>query len=330
MDCSPFLNWEEGKISSGLDNIVIFRSLVATIKFQPTLDVSLEEKAVRFLESVSPYHEESDVDLLNSLATFSDESMTDFVQDIVVLISPANQLITATTIELMDNLILLCSYDIRFALIKADLIPRLINTLNPQSFSISDCEDMHTCLMGIITNSFRLAGPNRVSEVEIEDDDERKSVHETVLKQVLSPSEKSVGHLCTNPTSIVDGDQSKRFLIFLARLLRMSPYHQPIMDLCIELPIVLAIPSCLTIFEKDEPIWDFLLEMVKSQREWNKQGGVQQHMWRTVDRMLRMEDIEDVIEQWQLNDQHRSYGGLIAFLSMEWNNLLGTNIVEQE
>ncbi|KAK2955482.1 hypothetical protein BLNAU_9529 [Blattamonas nauphoetae] len=220
MDCSPFLNWEEDGIYSELENVLIFRSLVATIQFQPTLDVSLEEKAVGFLESVSIFSDDPDDNLLSSLALSSDESMTDFIQSIKVLISTANKIIITTTIDMLDHLISVNSDKNRLDLVKADLISKLIATINPQSFSIPDCEDMHTCLIHIITSSLRFPPQDYsatldshgqkfstlsfflpttfVHDCEIEDGNEQQAVHETVFQQVLLQSEQYLSHLCVN------------------------------------------------------------------------------------------------------------------------------------
>ncbi|KAK2940019.1 hypothetical protein BLNAU_25075 [Blattamonas nauphoetae] len=64
--------------------------------------------------------------------------------------------------------------------------------------------------------------------------------------------------------------------------------------------------------------------------EWNKTMGDQRQMGKMVHRMLRMEGIEDVIEEKLQNDKTGIYGGLIVDKSIEWNNLLGMNLPEDE
>ncbi|KAK2946902.1 hypothetical protein BLNAU_18201 [Blattamonas nauphoetae] len=79
------------------------------MKLNSTLDVSLETKAVEFLESVNPDDDESADAFLSSFASFCDDSETDFVQCISVLISSASQVITTAAMKMLDSLIDWCS-----------------------------------------------------------------------------------------------------------------------------------------------------------------------------------------------------------------------------
>ncbi|KAK2954418.1 hypothetical protein BLNAU_10586 [Blattamonas nauphoetae] len=393
-DCTPFLNWTEAHIVSEDERAVVFRSLVATVKSQPALDASLEAKAVKLLESVVPHGRESADTFLNSIMLFSDESLTDYVQSIVVLISLPSQIITTTTMKMLVDLISSCSSKLHFALVQADLIPQIVNALNPQSLSLAESVNIHISLMSSVAWSFSLASPlgltqleiedgneqqavhetNRIrqepanlrtpcintlnplslyfeeavhihtnlmltinyslllttpealEELEIEDDDEQQAAHETVYQQVLAPSEKYLWHLCVNRYLLIEGGQSTYFLELLAHLLRISPHYQRTMDFVLRMPVILTIPSCLTFFEDGRTISLFLIEMVDIQREWNRKSGEERHMLKAVQRILRMEDNEDVIEQRLLYDQGSFDGGKIVYKSIEWSNLLVRNL----
>ncbi|KAK2953069.1 hypothetical protein BLNAU_12058 [Blattamonas nauphoetae] len=329
MDCSPFLNWSQDQPQSEHDKAVIFRSLIATVKLQPTPDNSLEAKAVKFLKSVAIQNRESTDAFLRSLASNSAESLTNFVQSIMVLVSSPNQTIATAAMEMLKTLIFGCSAEVRFPLVKADLIPQLIITLNPQSLSFTEPVDIHTYLLRIIWNSIWLATPFGLEQLAIEDVYELQTVHETVLKQVIVPSEKYIWHLCVNRFSIIDGDQSKELMDLLSHLLRICPSYQPTMEFVLHMPVVLTIPSCLTFFENDSSIFWFLIGMSTSQDEWNKKRGEVRQLWKTVIRMLRMEGIEDVIEKKMRNDKNTIKGRLIIVSSITWNNLLGMNLPEQ-
>ncbi|KAK2946519.1 hypothetical protein BLNAU_18561 [Blattamonas nauphoetae] len=208
-DCSAFLNWDESRHDYIRETAVVFRSLVATVQFQPSLDDSLEEKAVKFLESVSTRVRSSADAFLVSLGQTTDESSTNFVQSIVVLISSASQVITTATMEILRYLIELCSSKVRLALFKADLLPQLITTLNPHSLSFAEAEDIHIYLMKSILTFLWLATPDSFASLKIKDRDEQLAIHETVFQQVLVPSEQYIWHLCMNCFSIIDGDQSQ-------------------------------------------------------------------------------------------------------------------------
>ncbi|KAK2950827.1 hypothetical protein BLNAU_14245 [Blattamonas nauphoetae] len=330
MDCSPFLNFDEEELKTESEKTVIFRSLVATLKIQPQLDAALEAKAVKVLESVDLADDKSTDAFLTSFASRSDESLNAFVQSIVVLLSSANTAITTATMEMLDQLILMCSAKVHLALVNTDLIPQIIISLHPLSLSFAEAVDIHINLMNSLTNSLWLSTPTGLRNLRIEDQDERQAVHETVLKQVVAPSEKYIGRLCRNRFSIVDGRQSSSFLSFLTRLLKICPFYRPTMDIVVTMPVVLTIPSCLTFFEHDSSILMFLHEIIEIRQEWNETRGEQRQMGKTVDRMLRMEGLEDVMESKLQNDQSIYLGRVAVTRSIQVNKLLGLNLSEQE
>ncbi|KAK2946512.1 hypothetical protein BLNAU_18554 [Blattamonas nauphoetae] len=325
-DCFAFLKWTFKRKESESKKAVVFLSLVATVKSKPALDDSLEAKAVDFLKSVNPKDEKSADTFLSTLGRTTDESLTDFIQSIVVLISSPNRIITTTAMEMLDLLILSCSEKFHLALVRADLIPQIFATLNPLSLSFAEAVDIHINLMDIIRMSVQLATSDGFYKLKIYEEDEEQAVHETVLKHVMLYSEKYIRHLCVNRFSLVDGDQSRRFLTLLTQLLGISPYYQPTMEFVLHMPVFLTIPSCLTFFENDRSIWWFLSDMVDTQREWNEQSGEVQQMGTTVLRMLRIEGIEDVIEETLQTDKGGYYGGLIVARSIDLNTLLGMNL----
>ncbi|KAK2961587.1 hypothetical protein BLNAU_3385 [Blattamonas nauphoetae] len=325
-DCHAFLYWNESRHLSDDEKVVVLRSLVATVKLQTTLDIHLEVKAVKFLKSVIPFDQSSADALLTSFASISDEFSTDFVQSIVVLISSPCQVITSASMKWLTYLLSGCSTETLLSFVKAALFPQLITALNPPSLSFVDSANILSDLVSTITFSFRLSYPHALTELTIKDHNEQQVVHETVLKQVLAPAEKYICHLCVNRCSIVDIDLAIGFMIHLARILRISPYYQPTVDFVLHLPVCLTIPSCLTLFDFDGAISNFLFDMKHTQRDWNNASGEVRQKWKTVLRMLRMEAIEDVIEEKLQNDDNSLEGNRIVARSIEWNNLRGMNL----
>ncbi|KAK2954945.1 hypothetical protein BLNAU_10085 [Blattamonas nauphoetae] len=227
--------------------------------------------------------------------------------------------------EMVDSLIIHCSSAIRLTLVKADLIPQLLITLKPQSLSFAEAVDIHTRLLKILHESLWLASPDGLRELVIQECDGQQAVHEIVFQRVLAPLENYIRHLCENRFSIIDGNQSKVFLALLAEILEICAYYQPTMEFVLNLPVILTIPSCLTLFDDDWSLDCFLSSMVVLLREWTVERGVVRQMWKTVLRMLRMEGTEDVIEEKLRNDTSSAYGGWIVIRSIEWNNLHGMN-----
>ncbi|KAK2946423.1 hypothetical protein BLNAU_18674 [Blattamonas nauphoetae] len=159
-DCFPFLNWSNDRDESDREKAVVFRSLVSTMKFQPALNVSLEAKAVQFLESVTLLSQWPASIFLSGLGLTTDYSSTKFVQSIVVLLSSPNLAIIKPVMELLSSLIKWCSPRTHLALVKADLIPQVINTLHPLSISFSEAVDIHINLIPIIDNKVWLSTPS--------------------------------------------------------------------------------------------------------------------------------------------------------------------------
>ncbi|KAK2952991.1 putative Tubulin gamma chain [Blattamonas nauphoetae] len=318
-DCSSFLNWNGKKLGSKAEKTVVFRSLVATVKFQHDLDVSLEAKAVKFLKSVDPKTRLSANDFLIGLGTTTANSSRIFVQSIAVLLSSPNQSITIAAMKMLVNLIWLCTPKVLLALVEADLIPQLIITLTPQSLAFEEAEDIHINLMESIRLSLWLVTPNDLRRLGIADGNEQQAVRKTILKQVVVPSEMYISHLCVNLFSIVYDAQSKYFL----ELLETSPYYQPTMNFVLHMPVILTIPSCLTFFESDNSICSFLRSMIDAQREWNKQREEVRKKGKTVHRMLRMEGFEDVFEEKLQNDKNEFYGTTMRFPGYMFNDLGG-------
>ncbi|KAK2948588.1 hypothetical protein BLNAU_16487 [Blattamonas nauphoetae] len=232
--------------------------------------------------------------------------------------------------EILISLYGWCSPKVRLTLVHADLVPQLIMTLNPLSLSFTEAADIHEYLMNSIVLSFKQITPYGLAKLGIKDRNEQQAVHKTVFTQVLVPSEKYICHLCTNRNSIINGKQSESFLELLAQLLEQSLYYQPTLDFVLHLPVFLPIPSCLSFFENERSIRQFLRDLVVTLREWNEKGGEVRQIWKTVHRLLRMEDIEDVIDTKLGNDKNASYGRSLVANSISLNNLQGMNIPEQE
>ncbi|KAK2957916.1 hypothetical protein BLNAU_7092 [Blattamonas nauphoetae] len=228
--------------------------------------------------------------------------------------------------KLLNNLLADCSTQNHLALIKAGLISELIITLNPSSLSFTEAEDIHLYLLTIVWNSIWFATPTGLEHLNFEDDDEQQTVRETVLKQVVAPSEKYISHLCVNYFSIIDGMQPMYFMVLLVRLVQLCSYYQPSMDIVVVMPIVLTIPSCLTFFAFNDSIWNFLFYMNACQWERNRERGAERQMWKTMHGMLRMEGIEDVIEEELQTDKDTIAGRKIVAESVNLNNLQGMNL----
>ncbi|KAK2950831.1 hypothetical protein BLNAU_14249 [Blattamonas nauphoetae] len=281
MDSSPFLNWDEKELTTEHEKAVVFGSLAATVKIQPQLDVCLEAKAVQFLKSLSWDGDSADA-FLRSVPSSPDDWATTFVQSIVELTSSASQTIVPAAMKLLYDLLWRCSAKTHLDLIKADMIPQIIATLNPLSLSLAETIDIHTHLLLSLRQSLLPSTPFGLAELGIGAGDERQAVYTTILQQVVAPSEKYISHLCVNRYMITNGDMPDYLLTFFAQLLKICAYYQLAMDYVLHMPVVLTIPSCLTFFENAFSIWNFLDRMIDAQQEWTNAKGEERQMGKTV------------------------------------------------
>ncbi|KAK2956988.1 hypothetical protein BLNAU_8063 [Blattamonas nauphoetae] len=163
---------------------IVFRSLVAAVKSQPAVDVSVEIQAVKFLQYVDPHGPESANAFLSRLASSTDESLTDFVQCIVVLISSASEVITMAAMKTLKSLFFKSSPKKLLALVKAGLIPELVINLNPQSLSSPEAVHTHTYLLSSIAHPVRLTTPYYLSQLEIIYPSQQQAIYETSLGRI--------------------------------------------------------------------------------------------------------------------------------------------------
>ncbi|KAK2959585.1 hypothetical protein BLNAU_5363 [Blattamonas nauphoetae] len=183
---------------------------------------------------------------------------------IVVLISTPSQIVTTTTIQMLVRLISNSSNRL-LDLVKADLIPQIIITLNPLSLSFAKAVDVHVNLLKMLHDTLWLSTVRCLAQSEIEDRDERHTVHETILKQVLVPSEQYICHLCMNRCSIINDVLSAELLRLLAQLLDISRYHQPTMYFVLHMPVGLTISSASVALSHPLQIcWEFAFSITHS------------------------------------------------------------------
>ncbi|KAK2964067.1 hypothetical protein BLNAU_1148 [Blattamonas nauphoetae] len=165
--------------------------------------------------------------------------------------SSSAQRIVGETIAFVWRVVRSCSSKKRLRLFKDDLIAKIIPSLNLLTLPFAGAEDLHYHLMFVIANFLWLSTPFGLASLELSHLHEHQALHETVLKQVLMPSEAYLRHLCVNCHSIVDGNQSTSFVLLLAQILRICPFHDPTFKFVQTLPIFLTLPNTLSFFEKD-------------------------------------------------------------------------------
>ncbi|KAK2958000.1 hypothetical protein BLNAU_6926 [Blattamonas nauphoetae] len=73
--------------------------------------------------------------------------------------------------------------------------------------------------------------------------------------------------------------------------------------------VLVPLENCLTFFENVTPIWHSLYHMNNAQQDWNRTRGDERQMLKAIHRMLRMEGIDDALEERIQIDQMEQLAG---------------------
>ncbi|KAK2958838.1 hypothetical protein BLNAU_6087 [Blattamonas nauphoetae] len=164
-----FLNLDPNSNLSFDDKSTIYRSLVALVKGQYPFDMTLQNKAVQFLESLEPQWGDQDqaTKLVTDLAPSSNGSPSCFVESILILLSSSHPTVAAAASSFMFETILFLSAEIRLQLVESDLIASMLATVQPQRLPITGNENIIGNLVGTLVYSVLLASPDSLVDLNI-------------------------------------------------------------------------------------------------------------------------------------------------------------------
>ncbi|KAK2950690.1 hypothetical protein BLNAU_14361 [Blattamonas nauphoetae] len=328
---SAFLDWDGQQIDSVSDRSTIYCSLVQMVKNEPALDPSLEDKAVSFLEQIK-LDSANDVDSFISgiVPSSLPESSRDFIESIVELISGHSKPVLNAAMTFVRDLAFRSSNNTILKLVKDGLIPQIISSLDLFSLPFTCAEEVHSSLLGILYNSIQKSTNHSLETLQLHDANEQQELRETVHNQVLLPSEAYLRHICANHYSIKHHTQLYYYMILLPQLLDVSPYYEPTLVFVLNLPVCLTLTSTMTVVDFDEAIWCSLFVHTITQHARMNASGEALERHHILLRSLKMEGIEDIIEQRLKNDIGGDNGQEIATTDIKWNNMLGMNVKKLE
>ncbi|KAK2949712.1 hypothetical protein BLNAU_15383 [Blattamonas nauphoetae] len=200
----------------------------------------------------------------------------------------------------------------RLALVKANLIPQLITSLDPLSYSFTDAKDLHISLINVLSKFIQLAPPLEFRHLDSVGHRQQQITHETVLKLVLFPSQAYLRFICANYANIQNNTESDDFMHLLEGLLKSCPDFQPTRNFILALPVSLTISSSLTFIELDSSIAAFLASMVYDERNWIRKGRKYRPSDAEIHRSLQNDGFDDAIEQRLLTVFGGSYRAAIV------------------
>ncbi|KAK2948139.1 hypothetical protein BLNAU_16939 [Blattamonas nauphoetae] len=301
----------------------------------PTIDLRLRhpqknDKSYAFIECLicmfSLCRNECESFVLALAPSSPHEAFQTFVTTITILLSTDNTTIVETTLYTINHLVPMCSRNIQFGLLNADLVPQLILSLQPLTRSFKYPQNIHSDLLSIIGRLLWLPTPSNGAYAEIDDPTEQQAVHETILKHVLLPSKDYIRQICSARDLFVDRVFLPDFMTCVAQIILICPFYQPTMDYVLDLPLIFTMITSNDFYDNEESRGCFLGELADAQEEWDKHDKELRRIGTIMNRLLRMEGSEDQIEQMLQSVRNQPREGYIVSYSTRLNNLYGMNI----
>ncbi|KAK2961991.1 hypothetical protein BLNAU_3047 [Blattamonas nauphoetae] len=279
------------------------------------------EKADLFFRQLRTFSlNECDSFVLALAPSLPHEAFQTFVTTINILLSTDNITIVETTLYTINHLVPMCSRNVQFGLLNADLVPQLISSLQPLTRSFKYPQNIHSDLLSIIGRFLWLATPSNDAYAEIDDHTEQQAVHETLLKHVLLPSKDYIRQICHTRTVFIDHVFWPDFMTCVAQIILICPFYQPTMDYVLDLPLIFTMITSNDFNDSDESRACFLGEIADAQEEWDKHDKEIRRMGTIINRSLRMEGSEDQIEQMLQSVRSQPREGYIVSYSTKLNS----------
>ncbi|KAK2960017.1 hypothetical protein BLNAU_4900 [Blattamonas nauphoetae] len=265
----PFLKFDPNSELSFEDKSVVFCSLVALVKAEHPFDNALQDRSVRFLNSLSPmfFELESTAKLVTELVPSSAGSPSGFVDGIVTLVSSPHSTMVTTALSFLMYTTLFSLPAIRLRFVESDLVIKLLATVRPHTLPISGNETMLNDLVWIINNCLNLTRQDYLINLDITDAIDKYNHREMIFQKVILPSSHFLTFLISN-RYVLSRDLCKSFMSLLGTFIEMGPFHRPTLEFVLAFPIAMALPSCHSFVEIDVNIWNPLNGILNSLDDW--------------------------------------------------------------
>ncbi|KAK2946743.1 hypothetical protein BLNAU_18339 [Blattamonas nauphoetae] len=263
----PFLNFDPTSDISFEEKSTVYCSLVALVKDEYPFDNALQGRAEQFLENLEPYwgDEIQATRLVTDLVPSSNGSPSGFVESIVSLLSSPNSTVVAAALSFLLQTGS-SSARVKLHFVEADLITNIIATVQPHTPPILGDATIIPTLIGIIVESLSLVRPHDVMDI--------------ALEYVIAS------------------------------------------------PIVMAFSSCLADTEGFN--LDRNLDHIGfSLSEWKEKGAEMEKSGKQILQALFSEGFEDTLEQTMKHDKSVNYGITIVIDGHYISQMLGSNVTER-
>ncbi|KAK2943455.1 hypothetical protein BLNAU_21638 [Blattamonas nauphoetae] len=189
---------------------------------------------------------------------------------------------------------------------KSDLVSKVFATVQPHTLPISGNTTISDDLIDIIDRFAELATPPFIRNLGITASGDKFNHRQMILQKVVLPSFQFVTFLISN-RYILSDDLFRSFMSLLDRFIDIGPFHRPTLEFVLASPIVMAFSSSLSFFEDNSRLWDILINIHNSLREWKKHGPEVAQSKKRMKQALISEGFEDTLEQMLMNNKGGHY-----------------------
>ncbi|KAK2957813.1 hypothetical protein BLNAU_7247 [Blattamonas nauphoetae] len=268
-----FLNFDPNSELSFEDKSAIYCSLVALVKAEYPFDNALQDKTARFLKNLEPkWGDKQAADrLVTDLVPCSAGSPSGFTESILTLFSSPHSTVVAATLSFINRSTKESSPTIQCRLMKSDLIPNILATVQPQTLSVTGNDTRLDNLIRIIRSFLYLAYPPLLRKLDITAAVDAFNHREIIFQKVVLPSSQFVTFLISN-RHVLDEERSYSFMSLWCTHITIGPFHRPTLSFIAVSPIVMAISSYLSSDEHCSRLRTTLLKINTSIFQWKKEG----------------------------------------------------------
>ncbi|KAK2957784.1 hypothetical protein BLNAU_7218 [Blattamonas nauphoetae] len=292
------LTMETSKELPFSDASILYSSLVARVDQESRFDEAVQDQAVELLKMLEPKPNERKLadSIIKDLVPSSTGSPSGFVECIVTLLSSPHSAIVTATFSLLHQTIFFSSAGILITLLEADLIPKILASIQPHTLPITGKNTVLHQLNKNFSLSLRLVRPDFQRTIISGFSVKISRFRPIALQKVVIPSSQFVAFLISK-RFILHGELSGSFMELLAVLLEIGPLYRPTLEFVLASPIVMGFSSCLSSVDHCYDHWNSLDIIDVSLEEWKNYGPEVAQSGKRMTQSLFSEGFEDTLEQ---------------------------------
>ncbi|KAK2957859.1 hypothetical protein BLNAU_7293 [Blattamonas nauphoetae] len=326
----PFLSFDPKSTLSFEDKSAIYSSLVALVQAECPFDKVLQDRAVRFLESIEPKWGEPDypAKLVHDLVPSSAGSPPGFLASILTLLSSPHSTVVAAALSFLYETTKRSSPAIRCRLMESDLITKVLAIVQPHTLSVAGNETIFHHLTRIINHCISLADRGFLITLSTTEAVNIYKHREMNFQKVVLPSSQCVTFLISN-RHILSGDLFDSFMSLLNSLIQICPFHHPTLEFVFASPIAMAFSNCLSLVEDENHLLNVLIKIDLWLSEWKKEGPEVSQSGKRMMQSLFSEGFEDTLEQMMKHEKRGDYYTFVVHRCNVISQKQGLNVKRQ-